>query len=63
MSTTQGRKYEWATPQMKEAPFWREGMSPEEYDLEREYLGKNYSLFMDGTYKPLWKQSTENQTA
>lgn len=35
---------DWATETLKEAPFWRDGMTPEEYDEEREYLGKNYIL-------------------
>lgn len=29
---------DWETPTLKEAPFWREGMTPEEYDEEREYF-------------------------
>ena len=33
---------DWATDTLKEAPFWRDGMSPEEYDEEREHLAKNY---------------------
>lgn len=51
------KQSDWATESLMEAPFWRNGMSPDEYDLEREYLGKNYNLFLDGTYQPLWKQS------
>ncbi len=47
---------DWATETLKEAPFWRDGMTPEEYDEEREYLGKNYILLQKGTYVPLWKQ-------
>lgn len=47
---------EWATPTLKEVPFWRDGMSPEEYDIEREYYAKNFHLVRDGSYKPLWKQ-------
>lgn len=31
-------------------------MSPEEYDIEREYYAKNYSLLQEGKYSPLWKQ-------
>lgn len=48
----------WASETLKEAPFWRPGMTPEEYDIEREYYGKNYHLFMNGEmeYVPLWKQ-------
>lgn len=47
---------DWATETLKEAPFWRDGMTPEEYDEEREYLGKNYILLQKRTYVPLWKQ-------
>ena len=51
---------DWATPTMKEAPYWRDGMSPDEYEAEREYYGRNYvSLFLKGKYKPLWKQKEE----
>ena len=28
----------WATGQMKEFPFWRNDMSPEEFDAERVYF-------------------------
>ena len=55
--STMVKQIDWATESLMEAPFWRNGMSPDEYDLEREYLGKNYNLFLDGTYQPLWKQS------
>ena len=33
---------DWATPSLKEVPFWRDGMSPEEYEVEREYLYNNF---------------------
>lgn len=46
----------WATPTLKEAPFWREGMTPEEYDEEREYLSMNFEKLQNGSYVPLWKQ-------
>lgn len=29
---------EWATPTLKEVLFWREDMSPEEYERERTYM-------------------------
>ena len=47
---------DWATPALKEALFWRDGMTPEEYDEERTYLGRNYDLFLNGSYRPLWAQ-------
>ena len=46
----------WATETLKEVPFWREDMSPEEYEIERSYLYKNWASFMNGDYVPLWKQ-------
>lgn len=46
----------WATPTLKEVPFWREDMGPEEYDIEREYYARNFHLVKEGTYLPLWMQ-------
>lgn len=48
---------DWASETLKEAPFWREDMQPEEYDIEREYCAKNFHLVREGTYQPLWKQN------
>lgn len=50
---------DWATYTLKEAPFWREGMSPEEYDIEREYYAKNTKLVLSGKYIPLWQQKAK----
>lgn len=47
---------DWATPTLKEAPYWREGMTPEEYDKEREYLNNHIKEYWEGSYLPLWKQ-------
>lgn len=47
---------DWATPTLKEAPYWRDGMSPEEYDVERTYLYQHIEELKNGTYLPLWKQ-------
>ena len=47
---------EWATGTLKEAPFWREGMTPEEYDTEREYFARHWQAYTKGEYVPLWKQ-------
>lgn len=49
-------KDNWSTPTLREVPFWRDGMSQEEYEKEREYLARNYHLFRQGRYVPLWKQ-------
>lgn len=42
---------DWATSGIKEAPYWQEGMSPEEYDREREYYLKNYEDIRSGRVK------------
>lgn len=45
----------WATPSMKEFVFWRDGMTPEEFEKERDHY---YKMMMQGKeteYKPLWK--------
>ena len=46
----------WASATLKEVPFWHDDMGPEEYDIEREYLAKNWNMVREGTYIPLWKQ-------
>ena len=48
----------WANLSVRERPFWREGMSAEEYELERAYY---YRFSNDGKknaddYLPIWKQ-------
>lgn len=35
-------KNNWATDLIKENPYWCDGMTPEEYDREREYYLRNY---------------------
>lgn len=52
---------DWATPTLKEAPYWREGMSPEEYDEEREYYYSHFQEWLDCSYEPLWKQRAKAQ--
>lgn len=47
---------EWATPSLKEAPFWHDSMTPEEYDTERDYLNNHIEDYWNGSYMPLWKQ-------
>ena len=56
-----GKNEERATPTLKEVPFWRDGMTPEEYDIEREYYAKNFNLVQQRKYKPLWKQKEEQE--
>lgn len=50
-------KSDWASFTLREVPFWRDGMTPEEYDEEREYLYRyHWEDFMQGKYLPLWVQ-------
>ena len=49
----------WATYGMMEAPYWRNGMTPEEYDREREYFYKHIEDVKKGRYLPLWQQKME----
>ncbi len=54
-------KEEWATPTLKECPWWRDGMTPEEYDVEREYCYKNFDTPEKMIqYIPLWKQNKKD---
>lgn len=46
----------WPTAGTKEWIFWRDGMTPEEFDTEYQYLAEHYSELQAGTYVPLWKQ-------
>ena len=50
-------RQEWATPTLKEVPFWREDMSPEEYERERTYMIQNWNAVLQGRYIPLGKQA------
>jgi len=55
---------DWAPFQLKENVFWREGMTPEEFDEEREYLYRyHWEDFMQGDYLPLWVQRTGGEEA
>ena len=36
------RQSNWATETLMEAPFWRNGMTPEEYETENRYLSKKF---------------------
>ena len=46
----------WITPTMKEAPFYYEGITPEEYDIENIYYQSHFDEYLNNKYKPLWKQ-------
>ena len=47
---------DWARGTIEETPFWRDGMSVEEYEEERNYLMEHWRELRQGTYTPLWKQ-------
>lgn len=48
------KKDSWETEAQREAPYWVDGMTPEEYDSEREYYLKHYDEIRRGKleYKP-----------
>ncbi len=48
----------WKHPCAFEIPYWRDGMTPEEYDLEYVYHGFFSHEHPERLreYKPLWKQ-------
>lgn len=46
----------WCTAGMKEAPFYHEGMTWEEYEAEQIYFQENNKAWHDGAYIPLWRQ-------
>ncbi len=48
---------DWATGTLKETPFWRDGMTPEEYEIERNYFNEHFIDFKKGNYIPLWQQN------
>ena len=54
---------DWATPNQKEAPYWRKGMSIEEYEAERTYFFQHLKEFSNFTYQPMWKQKINNGKA
>ena len=47
---------DWARGTIEETPFWRDGMSVEEYEEERNYLMEHWRDLTQYTYTPLWKQ-------
>lgn len=47
---------DWASYTLKEEPFWRDGMSVEEFETERNYYLTNWDKWKTTKYIPLWKQ-------
>ena len=50
---------EWATLSMKEYIFWRDGMTPEEFEKELDYYYTHIEDLKNGRYLPLWKQKKQ----
>lgn len=48
---------DWAAPTLKEAPYWRNGMTVDEYEKERAYFNEHLDEWQKGKYVPLWKQN------
>ena len=50
------KQSDWASYGMMEEPFWRNDMTPEEFELERAYLVNIYSrgIKAEINYKSLW---------
>ena len=46
---------------MREYPFYRKGMSLEDWKAERKYMSDHLKDVRSGKYKPLWKQREELQ--
>ena len=47
---------EWSTPTLREVPYWKDGMSIDEYEMERTYYYEHMQDVKAGVYLPLWKQ-------
>lgn len=52
----------WATGTLKEVPFWRDGMTPEEYEEERTYYCEHWLEYTRGEYRPLWMQREKSES-
>lgn len=50
-------------PGGEEYPFYRKGMTPEEWETEREYHIAHFQEWIDGTYQPLWKQALNKESS
>lgn len=44
-------------PILCEYPFYKKGMTIDEYNSEKEYYDAHIEEVRDGTYVPLWKQN------
>ena len=57
----ESKKSDWARGTIKEVPFWREDMSIEEYEEERNYLNQHWTDYMNNSYGNRNKQVTKNE--
>ncbi len=55
----QNSNSDWASPSLKEEPFWHDGMTVEEFENERDYYLKNWDKWKTTQYVPLWKQKQQ----
>ena len=53
------KESDWASYGLMEVPYWRNGMSPEEYEEEQRYFYMHFEDWKEGTYMPIWKQRME----
>lgn len=50
---------DWCTPGMREAPYYFEGITPEQYEEERVYLANHIDDYVKGVYKPIYKNNND----
>ena len=56
----ESKKSDWARGTIKEVPFWREDMSVEEYEEERNYLNQHWTDYMNNRYAVLYFNTTSS---
>ena len=54
MDNSQFYETSWAMPTLREVPFWRDDLTPVQYEIERDYMCEKYDLVLNNRYKPLW---------
>lgn len=53
------KESDWASYGLMEVPYWRNGMTPEEYEEEQRYFCMHFEDWKKGAYAPLWQQRKE----
>lgn len=54
-------KSDWASCTFMEAPYWRDGMTPAEYEVERFHFETSYDEYRKGSYKTLLEKSISGE--